>query len=95
MTQDEFNNIWEKLYQWKEQTRSIFELGINLSIYDKLSYDIIISLLKCIYNAAQVDLIIFSIFDETKEITIDEQNIIINTAEKCWNYISLLQDIND
>ncbi len=90
MEEEEFIKIWNKLKEWNNMDKEIYTLGIDLSRHDRHLYDIIISLLNVIYSPPQVDLFIFSIFSENKEIIVESENIMINNANICFEYINKL-----
>jgi len=91
MGEELFINIWDALYDWSIKSKHLYFSGIDVTKYDKLPYDIIIKLLSCHFDEPQIDLIIWSIYDETPELAINEdQKILVDNAHTCWEYINKL-----
>lgn len=94
LSQTQFEEIWQSLYSYSLNTQTSINMGIDLSQWDKRLYNIIIMLLKTYYNEAQVDFIIYSIFDENPEIEIEEgEKIFLYTPEIIWLYLQKLKTI--
>lgn len=85
MEKNEFIDIWISLKNYKENSdKLINNHDINLTKHDGYLYHVIIMLLKTHFIQEQVDLIIFSIYDENKIIN----DVVIDNAEVCWEYIN-------
>jgi len=93
MNKDIFVNIWVSLYDWSFTSKELFKLGIDSAKYDKNLYNIIVQLLSTHYNTEQINFIIWSIFDDIKELTLEDGRIIkIDNAEECWEYLNKLNN---
>jgi len=88
MTETIFCTIWEALDNWNYDTKKLYETGIDTTKHDKKLYDIIIILLETHFSQEQMDFIIWSIFDDTKELPTEHGNIRIDRAELCWEYLN-------
>lgn len=86
---EEFINIWNLLNNYNERTKILVKNKINIMDHDKELYDCVILLLKVIFEKQeQIDLILFSIFDLNKTIETDDDIILIDDAESCWEQIN-------
>lgn len=86
---DKFIDIWISLKKYKENSdKLINNHDINLTKHDGYLYHVIIMLLKTHFIQEQVDLIIFSIYDENKIIN----DVVIDNAQTCWEYINKMVD---
>ena len=91
-----FITIWNALEDWSLKTKQLYSLGIDTARYDKNLYDVIIKLLEHHFNKAQIDFIVWSIFDETRVLPlINDSTIIIDTAELCWEYVNKIETIKN
>lgn len=95
MNKSTFGLIWEFLDIWRMDTKSLFDLGIDTSKHDRKLYDIVIILLKTHFNSVEMDFIIWSIFDDARELPTSEGNIKIDTVELCWEYLQKLKENKD
>ena len=92
LTAGQFEDIWNSLYSYSLNVEIAFKMGIDLSIWDKQLYNSLILLLKIHYNEAQVDFIIFSIFDKSPELEIENgEKIYLYTPEIIWLYLQKLK----
>lgn len=91
MNKEQFIKIWNLLNNYNERSKILVKNKINIMDHDKELYDCIITLLKVIYKKQeQVDLIIFSIFSTDKTIVTDDDIILIDDAESCWEHLNQL-----
>ena len=99
MDKDKFIIVWNEIVRWNDNNKALFKLGVDISKHDKLLYNIVIHLLLTHYNQAQVDFILWSIFDDVREIPVGDETVTINTGELCWEYIqkweNKLEEITD
>jgi len=87
MNKEKFIIVWNEIVRWNDNNKALFKLGVDISKHDKLLYNIVIHLLLTHYNEAQVDFILWSIFDDTREMPVGEEIVKIDNAETCWDYI--------
>jgi hypothetical protein len=91
MNKETFLLIWSQMYQWNINSKSQFDIGIDLSKHDKLLYNCVILLLLEQFTQTQIDFFLWSLFDDVREIVINDKTIKINTNEDCWEYINKLE----
>lgn len=95
MNKATFGLIWELLDIWRMDTKTLFDSGIDTSKHDKGLYDIVIILLETYFNRIEMDFIIWSIFDDVRELPAAEGNKKIDTVELCWEYLQKLKENKD
>ena len=91
MNKEIFDTIWQTLYTWSLKTKRLYELGIDSSRYDKDMYNIVMLMMSLHFNQEQVDMIIWSVFDDTRELVVDDATVTIDNADACWEYINKLK----
>lgn len=93
MDKDTFISIWNALYEWSCTSKELYKLGVDSARYDKNLYNIIMKLLSTHYNSEQLNFMIFSIFDDVRELPLEDGAIAkIDTAEECWEYLNKLAE---
>lgn len=89
MDKSTFFITWNALEDWSYKTKKLYEVGIDSARYDKILYNIVIDLLSLHFDSEQIDFIVWSIFDDNRQLPIgEEQTITINSAELCWEYLN-------
>ena len=73
MDKSTFLLTWNALEDWTYKTKKLYELGIDSAKYDKNLYNIIIQLLSLHFDSEQIDFIVWSIFDDNRQLPIGEE----------------------
>lgn len=94
MDKETFIEIWDSMCEWAVKSKQLYSHGIDIAKYDRIPYEIIIKLLSKHFGHEQVDLIIWSIYEEKPELEISEgRMVLINNAYDCWEYVTKLKEI--
>lgn len=88
MNEEIFSKIWNSLDDWNYKSKQLHVLGIDITRHDKQLYDLVIEMLSLYFNAVQIDLIVWSIFDDVKELPIAGDIIVIDNSVLCWEYVN-------
>lgn len=91
MNQELFVSVWNNLYKWNDNNKSLFHYGIDISKYDAVLYNSILLLLRSHFNDAQMDFFLWTIFGVENTLEIENNKIIFDNAETCWEYINKIE----
>lgn len=86
-----FIMMWDLLEDYRISSKKLSELGISANGHDSKLYKIMELLLHELFTDEQVDFIIWSVFDDERELKIGEETVVIETADLAWEYVNKIQ----
>lgn len=90
MEKHDFVMVWESLAKWNANSKALFDAGVDASKHDKVLYDAVLHMLSTSFRSDQMDLILWSIFDASKQLPVGDGFVTVDSAEVCWEYINKL-----